>query len=70
MEYFLRDNNGVCKARITADLATRLMNECDCHTDGRRVVFDSAMVFTTHMQNIELCIWEGDYLSPLRRRLT
>jgi hypothetical protein len=72
MEYILRDVNGVMKAKFSAEVAGRIMDECsgffrqarykDCSTPAR--VFEITEDFRYGTKDLKVFIWKGEVLVP------
>ena len=69
--YYLRDKTGYAKAKLSNDLANKIMREARGqfrevnYTDGRKVVFEIQGDFTYGTDEIKILIWEGDRLVPV-----
>ena len=71
MAYYIRTRSGEAKAKISNDLAQRIISGAAGHfrearyRTGSKTVFELDGDFTYGTENIKILLWRGDILEPV-----
>lgn len=70
MTYYIRSKSGEAKAKVSNDIANKLMRETQGHfreahyQSGKKTVFEFQGDYTYGIASFTVLIWQGDCLVP------